>query len=76
MSFRAEYWSKIHSTNGLERLNSEVKRRTEVVGISPGDDAIVGLVGAILLGENDEWARPSALAHDNHRDTVSVSPKG
>jgi putative transposase len=56
MSFPAEHWSKIHSTNGLERLNGEVKRRTEVVGIFPNDDAIVRLVGAILLEQNDEWA--------------------
>jgi len=56
MSFPAEHWSKIHSTNGLERLNGEIKRRTEVVGIFPNDEAIVRLVGAILLEQNDEWA--------------------
>ena len=56
MGFPAEHWSKIHSTNGLERLNGEIKRRTEVVGIFPNDDAIVRLVGAILLEQNDEWA--------------------
>ena len=56
MSFPADHWPKIHSTNGLERLNGEVKRRTEVVGIFPNDDAIVRLVGAILLEQNDEWA--------------------
>jgi putative transposase len=56
MSFPADHWSKIHSTNGLERLNGEVKRRTEVVGIFPNDEAIVRLVGAILLEQNDEWA--------------------
>ena len=56
MTFPPEHWSKIHSTNGLERLNGEVKRRTEVVGIFPNDDALVRLVGAILLEQNDEWA--------------------
>ena len=56
MSFPAEHWAKLHSTNGLERLNSEIKRRTEVVGIFPNDEAIVRLVGAILLEQNDEWA--------------------
>jgi len=56
MGFPADHWPKIHSTNGLERLNGEVKRRTEVVGIFPNDEAIVRLVGAILLEQNDEWA--------------------
>ena len=56
MSFPAEHWSRLHSTNGLERLNGEIKRRTDVVGIFPNDEAIVRLVGAILLEQNDEWA--------------------
>ena len=56
MGFPAEHWSKIHSTNGLERLNGEVKRRTDVVGIFPNHDALTRLVGAILLEQNDEWA--------------------
>jgi putative transposase len=55
IGFPAEHWSKIHSTNGLERLNGEIKRRIEVVGIFPNDGAIVRLVGAILLEQNDEW---------------------
>ena len=56
MGFPTDHWPKIHSTNGLERLNGEIKRRTEVVGIFPNDQAIVRLVGAILLEQNDEWA--------------------
>src|SRR5205807_1467538 len=56
MSFPKDHRLKIHSTNPLERLNGEVKRRTEVVGIFPNEDAITRRVGAILLEQNDEWA--------------------
>src|ERR671922_2978743 len=54
MSFPKEHRAKIHSTNPLERVNSEIKRRTEVVGIFPNEAAITRLVGAILLEQNDE----------------------
>jgi len=56
MTFPKEHRAKLHSTNPIERLNGEIKRRTEVVGIFPNDDAIVRLVGALLLEQNDEWA--------------------
>jgi putative transposase len=55
-SFPRDHWPKIYSTNGLERLNGEIKRRTGVVGIFPNERAITRLVGAILLEQNDEWA--------------------
>jgi transposase-like protein len=55
MSFPPQHRAKLHSTNPLERLNGEIKRRTEVLGI-PNEAAITRLVGAILLEQNDEWA--------------------
>lgn len=55
MTFPREHRAKIHSTNPIERLNGEIKRRTEVVGIFPNEAAITRLVGAILLEQNDEW---------------------
>ncbi len=56
ITFPKEHRAKLHSTNPIERLNGEIKRRTEVVGIFPNDAAIVRLVGALLLEQNDEWA--------------------
>ena len=56
MTFPAARRAKLHSTNPLERLHGEIKRRTNVVGIFPNEDAITRLIGAILVEQNDEWA--------------------
>jgi putative transposase len=56
MTFPREHWPQIASTNPLERLNGEIKRRADVIGIFPNDRAVVRLVGALMLEQNDEWA--------------------
>lgn len=56
MAFPKEHWAQISSTNPLERLNKEIKRRADVIGIFPNDAAVIRLVGALMLEQNDEWA--------------------
>ena len=56
MAFPKEHWPQIASTNPLERVNKEIKRRADVIGIFPNDAAVVRLVGALMLEQNDEWA--------------------
>jgi len=60
MHFPAAHRAKLQSTNLIERLNGEIKRRTDVVSILPNEAAVVRLVGAILLEQSDEWANQRA----------------
>ena len=60
LAFPKEHWPQLHSTNPLERLNDEIKRRTDVVAIFANEGAIVRLVGAMLLEQNDQWAASGA----------------
>ena len=62
----------LHATNPLERLNGEIKRRTEVVCIFPNEAAITRLVGAILLEQNDEWA----VQRSRYMTLESIAPIG
>jgi len=55
MSFPPEHWRKLRSTNPLERINREIGRRSDVVGIYPNDSALIRLAGSLLIEQNDEW---------------------
>lgn len=60
MTVPAAHRAKLHSTNPIERLNGEIKRRTNVVGIFPNEAVVVRLVGALFLEQSDEWATQRA----------------
>jgi len=55
LAFPAQHRTKLHSTNPLKRLNKEVKRRADVVGIFPNEKSILRLIGAVLFEQNDDW---------------------
>jgi len=55
MAFPRDHQTKLHSTNPLERLNKEIARRSDVIGIYPNDESLIRLAGALLIEQNDEW---------------------
>jgi putative transposase len=78
-SLRSEHWTKLRSTNPLERFNKEIGRRTDVVGIFPDDHSLIRLAGMLCIEQNDEWlvgrrhlsarAMEPLLEKRLHRDT-------
>ena len=68
---RPERWNQIYSTNPLERLNAEIKRQTNVVGILPNDASITCLVGAMMLEQTDEWSLKRRYMQLEGRQTLT-----
>lgn len=73
-AFPKEHWPQIASTNPLERLNGEIKRRSNVVGIFPNDRAVIRLVGALMLEQNDEWTVSRRYMSLESINSVSEDP--
>ena len=73
-AFPAEHWSKLRSTNPLERVNREIGRRTDVVGIFPNDATLLRLAGMLLLEQNDEWLVGRRYLSETSMTLVLVTP--
>lgn len=73
-AFPAAHWSKLRSTNPLERVNKEIGRRSDVVGIFPNDQSAIRLCGAVLLEQNDEWLTCRRYLSEESMRLLSVEP--
>ncbi|HET8742264.1 MAG TPA: transposase, partial [Gaiella sp.] len=75
--FPREHRTKLHSTNPLERLNGEIKRRTDVVGIFPNDRSLIRLAGALLVEQNDDWlVTRRYLSEDSMAEMLTAGTSG
>ena len=73
-AFPREHWSKLRSTNPLERVNREIGRRTDVVGIFPNDQALIRLAGMLLIEQSDEWLVSRRYLSQESLELVLVDP--
>lgn len=75
-SRRPRHWTKLRSTNPLERVNKEIGRRTDVVGIFPNDAAVIRLAGALLSEQNDAWLQRRHLSVESTALILSAGWSG
>jgi putative transposase len=76
MAFPSEHWTRLSSSNPLERLNREVKRRTDIVGVFPDQDSVIRLVGSVLLETDDEWQVERRYFSLDSMRKLTESPEG